>query len=583
MRMRTFSAMGIVWMLIALLAAACGAPSSQSPIVAPNAPPTAAASQPTAAPAPAVTPAPAAEPTATAATSAGTAPADTLRWPVEGLSELTSLDPAKPGDAPNNTVITLIFAGLVRLDDKLEVQPDGASGWKVSDDGATYTFTIRDGLKFGDGTLVTANDFVYSINRALSPEIGAFGASAHFGHILGAQEVIDGTAKTASGVKALDDKTLEVKLDAPIAYFLALLTYPDTFVVPQKLVESGANWQEQAYGTGPYKVKEWKHNQSIQLAANENYWQGKPGIPNIQMPFTKDSETAYQLYQTGELDIEGSGQNPVPAAHIADVQSMPDFKSAAQLTTRYVGFNNEKPPFDNPDVRRAFALATDKATLANQVLAGSVVPADRILPTGLLGTQLPIKPLAFDAAAAKDALTKAGFQNGQGLPEITLAYGQEGDNETVVQALQSMWEQNLGVKVKLQSYELATFSKNLDTTYYTPTEGLQFYYSVWGADYPDPQNFLSLLLHTGNPNNNGHFSDPQFDQLVDEADKLGDRSQIERRLQLYNQAEQIAIDKVAWLPLFYPKLNILIRPRVEGMVVTPQGLIIPDWSKVKLK
>ena len=314
--------------------------------------------------------------------------------------------------------------------------------------------------------------------------------------------------------------------------------------------------------------------------ANDSYWQGTPGIPNIMMPFTKDSETAFQLYQTGELDLEGSGQNPVPAAHIADVQNLPDFKSAAQLTTRYIGFNTQKPPFDKVEVRRAFAQAVDKATLANQVLAGSVVPADRILPTGLLGTQLPIKPLAFDAAAAKAALAAAGFASDQ---EITLAYGQEGDNETVVQALQSLWEQNLGVKIKLQSYELATFSKNLDTTYYTPTQGLQFYYSVWGADYPDPQNFLSLLLHTGNPNNNGHFSDPQFDQLVDEADKLGDRSQIERRIQLYNQAEQIAIDQVAWIPLFYPKLNILIRPRVEGMVVTPQGLIIPDWSKLKLK
>ncbi|HRC75349.1 MAG TPA: peptide ABC transporter substrate-binding protein, partial [Kouleothrix sp.] len=511
------------------------------------------------------------------------APADTLRWPVEGLSELTTLDPAKPGDAPNNTVITLIFAGLVRLDPNLEVQPDGASSWKVSDDGTVYTFTIRDGLKFGDGSPVTANDFAYSINRALSPEVGAFGASAHFGHIVGAQDVIDGKAKAASGVKAVDDKTLEVTLDAPIAYFLALLTYADTFVVPQKLVESGASWQEQAYGTGPFKVKEWKHGQSILLEANPNYWQGKPGVANVLMPFTKDSETAYQLYQTGELDIQGSGQNPVPAAHIPDVQSSPDFKSAAQLTTRYIGFNTQKPPFDNVDVRRAFALAVDKPTLANQVLAGGVVPADRILPTGLLGTQLPIKPLALDTAAAKDALAKAGFANGQGLPEITLAYGQEGDNETVVQALQSMWEQNLGVKVKLQSFELATFSKNLDTTYYTPTEGLQFYYSVWGADYPDPQNFLSQLLRTGNPNNNGHFSDPQFDQLVDQADKLGDRTQIERRLQLYNQAEQIAIDKVAWIPLFYPKLNILLRPRVEGMVLTPQGLIVPDWSKLTLK
>lgn len=570
MRARLLSTISTIIVLVTVLAA-CGQPAAQQPTSAPNAQPTAEVAATTAA-----------VPT-TAASATGAAPADTLRWPVEGLSDLTSLDPAKPGDAPNNTVITLIFSGLVRLDANLEVQPDGASGWKVSDDGKVYTFTIRDGLKFGDGSAVTANDFVYSINRALSPEVGAFAASSHFGHIVGAQDVVDGKAKTASGVKAIDDKTLEVTLDAPIAYFLALLTYADTFVVPQKLVESGANWQESAYGTGPYKVKEWKRGQSILLEANPNYWQGQPGIPKILMPFTKDSETAYQLYQTGELDIEGSGQNPVPAAHIPDVQGQPDFKSAAQLTTRYIGFNVEKPPFNNVDVRRSFALAVDKPTLANQVLAGGVVAADRILPTGLVGTQLPIKPLAYDPAAAKDALTKAGFTDAQGLPEITLAYGQEGDNETVVQALQSMWEQNLGVKVKLQSFELATFSKNLDTTYYTPTEGLQFYYSVWGADYPDPQNFLSLLLHTGNPNNNGHFSDAQFDQLVEEADTLGDRTQIERRLQLYNQAEQIAIDKVAWIPLFYPKLNILVRPRVEGIVLTPQGLIVPDWSKLKLK
>ena len=564
MRARRLPALGIVLLLAALVVSGCGEPATAQPTPAASGEPTAAGAQPSAAP-------------------GRQAPADTLRWPVEGLSELTSLDPAKPGDAPNNTVLDKIYAGLVRLDDKLEVQPDGASEWKVSDDGTVYTFTIRDTLKFGDGTPVTAKDFVYSINRAVSPEIGAYAAAAHFGHIVGVQDVIDGKAKTVSGVRAVDGRTLEVKLDAPIAYFLALLTYPDTFVVSQKLVESGAKWPERAYGTGPYKVKEWKHGQSILLVANEFYWQGKPGVPNLFMPFSKDSETAYQLYQTGELDLLGSTQNPVPAAHIADVQNLPDFKSAAQLTTRYVGFNNKLAPFDNEDVRRAFAMAVDKQTLANQLLAGTVVPAERILPTGLLGTQLPIRPLAFDPAAAKAALAKAGHPDGQGLPEITLAYGQEGDNEVVVQALQSFWEQNLGVKVKLQSFELATFSKNLDTTYYTPTQGLQFYYSVWGADYPDPQNFLSLLLHSDVPNNNGHFSDPQFDQLVDEADRLGDRTQIQRRLQLYNQAEQIAVDKVAWLPLFFPKLNILIRPRVEGIVVTPQGLIIPDWSKVKVK
>jgi oligopeptide transport system substrate-binding protein len=572
MRTRTCSWVGFVLALVALLLGACGQTPASQPTPVSEQP-----SAPTAATAPADNATPVAQP------ADANAPADTLRWPVEGLSELTSLDPAKPGDAPNNTVITLLFSGLVRLDDKLEVVPDGAESWHTSDDGTIYTFTIREGLKFADGSPITADDYVYSINRAVSPKIGAFAASAHFGRIVGANEVIKGEAQTVSGVRAVDARTLEITLDAPTAYFLALLTYPDTFVVQKKLVESGADWQEQAYGSGPYRVKEWKHGQSILLEANENYWQGKPGVPFILMPFTKDSEVAYQLYQTGELDIQGSPQNPVPAAHVAEVQGLPDFKSVAQLTTRYIGFNLLKPPFDNVDVRRAFALAIDKQTLANQVLAGTALPAERILPTGLVGTQLPIRPLSFDAAAAKDALAKAGFPEGQGLPPLTLSYGIEGDNQLVVETLQSMWQQSLGVVVKLEGFDIATLSKNMDTTYYTPTEGLQFYYSVWGADYPDPQNFLSQLLRTDKPNNNGHFSSKDFDQLVDEADRLGDRTQIERRLQLYNQAEQIVIDQVGWIPITYPKLNLLLRTRVEGMAVTPQGLIVPDWTKLGLR
>ncbi|GAB4209088.1 MAG: ABC transporter substrate-binding protein [Roseiflexaceae bacterium] len=512
----------------------------------------------------------------------GNTPADTLRWSLEGISDLSSLDPAKPGDAQTITVINSIFGGLVRLNDRLEVQPEGAASWKVSADGTVYTFTLRDGLTFADGTPVTAGDFVYSINRALSPETASFGAPFQLGHIVGASDVVEGRAKEARGIRALDPKTLEITLDAPLAYFLAQLTYPYTFAVPRSLVESGANWEERAFGTGPYKVKEWKRGQSLLVEVNERYWGGKAGIPQILYRFNRDSETAYQLYQTGELDIMGSQQNPVPAAHINEVQSLPDFKTSASLATRYIGFNNQLPPFDNVDVRRAFALATDKQTLANQVLAGAVVPADRILPTGLVGTELPIRPLAFSATDAKAALEQAGFPGGQGLPAITLAYGQEGDNELVAQALQSLWEQNLGVKVNLQALELATFSRNLDTTFYTPTQGLQMYLSIWGADYPDPQNFLSQQLKSDTANNNGHFSDATFDQLVNEADRLGSAEDRQRRLQLYNQAEQIAVDKVGWLPLYFPRFQVLVRPRVQGLVVTPGGLLISDWTKLTL-
>jgi oligopeptide transport system substrate-binding protein len=566
--------MGLLSMLMLLLAACGGQTAAPTKPAATVAPPAATVAPPAATVAP---------PAATQTPAATLDDTGTLRWSLEGVSDLTSIDPAKPGDAPTITVINNVFGGLVKLNEKLEVVPDGASSWGVSADGKTYTFTIREGLSFANGVSVTADDFVYSINRALSPATASYGAPFQLSHIVGAKDVVDGKAKTASGIRASNPRTLEITLDAPLAYFLAQLTFPYTYVVPKALVESGANWEEKAYGTGPFTVAEWKHGQSIKLVPNERYWNGKPGIAGILHTFNKDSETAYQLYQTGELDIMGSQQNPVPSAHIAEVRDLPDFHTAASLATRYVGFNDLKPPFDNVDLRRALALGVDKKTLAEQVLGGTVVPADRILPTGLMGTDLPITPLAFDAVAAKAALAKAGFADGKGLPTITLAYGQEGDNEIVAQALQGLWKQSLGITVNLQSYELATFSKNLDTTFYTPTEGLQLYLSIWGADYPDPQNFISQQLHSNTSNNNGHFSDAEFDKLTDHADQLGGQPDQQERLMLYNQAEQIAIDKVGWLPLYYPKFQVLLRPRVQGIVVTPSGLIIPEWAKVSVK
>jgi peptide/nickel transport system substrate-binding protein/oligopeptide transport system substrate-binding protein len=481
------------------------------------------------------------------------------------------------------TVLGLVFGGLVRLDEQMEVQPDGASDWNVSADGKVYTFTIRDGLMFADGTTVTADDWVYSINRALAPETASYGAPAQLSHIVGARDVIEKRTRTASGVRAVDPRHLEITLDAPLAYFLAQLVYPYTYVVPRTLVASGDDWAARAYGTGPYQVQKLKPGDQLVLRANSRYWRGVPGIPKIALSFNPDSSVSFQRYRAGELDIMGSWQTPVPAAFVSQAQNLPGFQTAAILATRYVGFNNRLPPFDRPQLRRAFALATDKRALVNEALHSNGIAADRILPTGLLGTQLPVEPLAFDPQAARLALAEAGFSGGKGLAEVTLSFAIEGDNVAVTAALKQMWETTLGVTVRLEPLDLDSFSKRLDDTYRTPQTGLQIYYSVWGADYPDPHNFLSQQLQSNTANNNGHFSDPQFDQLVAEADQLGDRAHIERRIQLYVQAEQIAIDKVGWLPLFYPKFNTLLNPRVEGLVITPNGLVAKDWTKVRLR
>ncbi|MCG8347821.1 MAG: peptide ABC transporter substrate-binding protein [Chloroflexales bacterium] len=511
-------------------------------------------------------------------------PSGTLRWSLEGVADLTSLDPALPADLQSNTVINLVFGGLVRIDQNLRVRPDGAEKWRISADGKTYTFTIRADLKFGDGTAVTAEDFLYSINRALAPETASYGAPELLKHITGATDVINGVKPTASGVRALDDRTLEIQLNEPLAYFLSELTYPHTFVVSRTLIEKhGDKWMEHAYGTGPFRVVEWRHNQYIKLQANPFYWRGNLGIAAIEIPFLPSITESYELYSQGELDIIGNIQTGLSSVQVNKMRGSPDLRTVNALSVRYVGFNNRMAPFDNADVRRAFALAVDKDALTQQILAGRVKPTDRILPAGMPGSSLPINGETFDPIAARAALGFAGYPSGQALSEITLTYSKDGENAAVAHFLQQSWYDTLRVNVVLEGLPLVEFIRRLDQTYREPATGLDMYLSIWGADYPDPQNFLSQQLRTNSPFNNGHWSSPEFDELVRQADQMVEQTQYRERLSLYNQAEQIAVSEVGWLPLYNPQSSILIRPTVQGLVLTPQGIIAPNWTQVRIE
>jgi oligopeptide transport system substrate-binding protein len=321
-------------------------------------------------------------------------------------------------------------------------------------------------------------------------------------------------------------------------------------------------------------LRSWNHGQGIDLAPNPRFYEPVTGVTELDFVFNQDSETGYQLYRTGKVDILGSSQDPIPASRVPEVEGSPDFKSTPAFNTRYVAFNNMLKPFDDVKVRQALTHAIDRETLANAVLGGTVNPTDRILPAGFPASDKPITGLSFDPAAATDLLGQAGIDP-QGF-SFTLSYGVEGDNERVVTVLQSMWQENLGIAVKLEPLELATFSSRLNDTYQDPQKGLQAYYSIWGADYPDPQNFLSLQLQTDVGNNNGHWSNAEFDKLTKEADTTVD--DFAKRADLYNKAEQIAVDEVGWLPLFNAKVNVLVRDCIKGIDVTGMDYQIPEWS-----
>ena len=505
----------------------------------------------------------------------------TLRWSLEGINELPALDPPLAGASQSVGVISLVFEGLVRLDSDLNVQPAGAESWDIKDGGKTFIFHIRKGLKFANGDAVTAEDFAYSLNRAFSPDFANGNAGYYLSNIVGSTDVTEGKATSVTGVKVIDPQTLEIDLQTPSVYFLYQLTFPASFVVSKKAVDASPDkWTDTAFGTGPFMVKEWKHNQSVTLVPNPNYWLGKVQLQQIDLPFIQDPATALKMYQTGELDIMGTYN--FPTDQISAVSTGADFKQVNQFFVAYIGFNNAKPPFNDVRVRQAFAKAVDKATLINKVLEAAVVQADTIIPPGMPGyNQSAGKLQEFNAADAKKLLADAGFADGKGFPKIALSINNQDPNfAKIAAALQQMWKETLGVDVDINTEELAKFNDDLTATANTPADpaALNFYISVWGADYPDPQNFVSQQLRTDVGNNNGHYSNAEFDKLVDQADVESDQT---KRLGQYQQAETIALTEVGWLPLYYGKANMLIRSTVNGLVVTPQGLFPKgDWTKV---
>ncbi len=504
-----------------------------------------------------------------------------LRWSNEGVQDLDTLDPALVNASNSVMASGLIFDGLVRTDSKLGLQPAGAERWDISPDGKTYTFHIRPNLRWANGSPVTAEDFRWSLERALSKDNAAGSGSYYLGNISGATDWNAGKTQGLSGVTVKDPQTLVITLDKAGVYFLYQLTFTAAEVVPRKLVEQyGKNWPDHAYGTGPFQVKEWRHNERLLLAPNPYYYRGAVQLDGIDMPFVQDPATAFNLYRSGGLDVMGSQQFPNTLA--AQVAGQPDFRQEPQFFDAYVGFNNKKSPLNNVKLRRALALAVDKKTLTERVLGGGAVTANGILPPGLPGFNPNLKPLAFDPTAAKAALVAAGFKDGAAVPKLTLSYtGGQADFEKVATTLQQMWKQNLGVSVQLQGEEQARYNNDLTALANAPDKSpIEMYISVWGADYPDPQNFLSQQLRTDVGNNNGHYSNAQFDQLVDLADVERD---VTKRMDGYHQAEQIAIDEVGWLPLYHSSGNLLLRGTVKGLVYTAQGLTTDDWTGVTNK
>jgi oligopeptide transport system substrate-binding protein len=499
-----------------------------------------------------------------------------LRLSDEGVNDLSSIDPPSPqaNDAQSNLVEGLLFGGLVRLDQNLHVRADGAAAWTISNSGKTYTFTLRPGLRFADGTPLTAQDVVWSFNRAFSPAFAAGAAESYLGDIVGGTDVAHKKAKVVRGIKAIGTRTVQITLARPAPFILDQLAYAVGDIVPRRLVEKyGSHWTDHAYGTGPFMVKQWKHGREIDLAPNPYYWRGQPRLSEIIIRFIPNADVAYRLYRSGALDVMGAVH--FPSNRLLEAQRLPGFHVAPQLFTEYLTPNQHKAPFNNVLVRRAFSYAIDRGVIA-RLLSNSVLPARGILPPGMPGYDPTLAGQTFNPTLARHLLARAGYPDGKGLPRITLNVdGGDPQGQMKAVALREFWQQAMHVNVTLNVLEHGAYNDALAARAY------QLAFIAWSADYPDPQNFLSLQLQTGTANNNGGYSNPTLDRLTREADALVNDDA--RRYRLYDEAEKIALRDAAWMVLDWAKAEMLIRPSVHGLVLTGLGLVAPNWADVTIQ
>ncbi len=479
-----------------------------------------------------------------------------------------TLDPALYEGAPD-TVIGTLYSGLVRIDTNFDVVPDLAESWTLSQDGLTYTFHLRHDVTFHDGKPFTAADVVYSWERACDPATGSQKADLFLTDIVGARDMLDGQADTISGLTIVDDYTLKVTIDAPKTYFLFKLAEPVAYIVDEATVATGANWDEHPNGTGPFKLKEWVKDSVIVVERYDGFYEGPVPLKNVV--FKLFAGDPLQLYESDSVDIA-----PVP---LYDQQTVLDTTNPlnAELVTgttasvSYISYNVNAPPFDDPKIREAFALALDVNKLITVSEQGQTVRAAGYLPDGIPGFDPSLQPLPYDVSQALQLIGESSYGSVSNLPPITFTtiYGLTPAQNAVI----DMWQQNLGISVTVETLtDIESYLAAIRNGDYQVALG------GWAADYPDPQNFLDVLFRTGSTDNHFGYSNPAVDAALDAAAAEPDQA---TRIQMYRDIEQQILADLPAAPLWRNDTQYyLIKPRVQGLILTSLG--INEWRDVSV-
>jgi len=479
-----------------------------------------------------------------------------------------SLDPATAHSGAYGP-IGAIFSGLVTLNSDLQVQPELAAGWDVSEDGTLYTFYIRPDAQFHDGRPVTAQDIVYSWERAASPDLGSDTALTYLGDIVGLEEVMTGQSEHISGLQAINDHTLQVRIDAPKVYFLSKLTYPVSFVIDKENVKK-SDWEHSPNGTGAFTLQEWKDDEYLILSRYDSYYGEGPSVDHVV--YLMGAGIPFSMYEKGEIDLVGVGGGNLERVQDPNNPLHQDLLIGVDMCTSYVGFDNSQAPFDDPLVRQAFSYALDKERIIEGLFMGDALAADGPLPPGMPGYTGNLEGYSYDPEKARELLAQAGYADPSTFPPVTFNTSGYGGVGPYVTSLISMWQETLGITIEPVLLDPYLF---LDELYSGNTGDI--FVSGWCADYPDPENFLDLLFHSASQQNLVAYNNPDVDALLEEARIKPD---VTARMEQYGEIEQLIVDDAPSVFLIHSLAAELVKPYVENYQWTPIG--VAQWHQVSL-
>jgi ABC-type oligopeptide transport system substrate-binding subunit len=502
----------------------------------------------------------------------GRVPVTVLHFAVE---EPLVLDPGMVHDDASLFIAAQLFEGLVKVDPVYNVLPAVAARWKVASMGKRYLFRLREGLRWTDGRPLTAGDFEYAWKRNLR----LASSQAPLAHLL---YVIDNARAFGEGeiddpekvgVSALDDLTLEVRLEEPTAYWPHLLAHPIAYPLPRWAAEGdGGTWTDPGtfVGNGAYRLADWQRGEKLVLSKNRFYHGPFPGnAERVECPILADYESVLESYAADALDavsLINAGPGVTARARVAHGREL---VFTPQPSTFYLAFRTDRSPFDDVRVRQAFVHAVDREAVAREAWEGQYLPASGgFVPPGI-PAHSPDIGLAYDPVRARDLLAQAGYPGGGGFPSVSwLCSGGSAGEPVVPFLLRRAWRKNLGLDLQARSVELGELFERLDRD--PPSLAL----AGWSADYPDPDSLLRVPFHSKEGINVPRWHSARFDALVEEAARVADQA---RRMALFREADRILVsEEAAVMPLCYAQGRMLVKPWVTMPRVPPALLRLQD-------